>query len=80
VGLMLMAWFGPRLPFWQQIGYGFVLAGAIGNGIDRFATGEVVDFLDFRLINFPVFNVADICINIGIVCLLIAAWRSPGPH
>ncbi|MDA0267176.1 MAG: signal peptidase II [Cyanobacteria bacterium] len=62
---------------WEQAGYGFILAGALGNGIDRFLNGEVVDFLDFRLIQFPVFNVADVCINIGIVCLLWAAFQSP---
>jgi signal peptidase II len=62
---------------WEQAGYGFILAGALGNGIDRFFNGEVVDFLDFRLIQFPVFNVADICINIGIICLLWSAFQTP---
>ncbi len=62
---------------WEQAGYGFILSGAVGNGIDRFLSGEVVDFLDFRLIQFPIFNVADVCINIGIVCLIIAAFRPP---
>jgi signal peptidase II len=77
VGLMGMALFGPELNRWEQFGWGFVLSGAMGNGIDRFATGEVVDFLDFRLIRFPVFNLADVFINIGIVCLLIALFRTP---
>ncbi len=67
-----------RLSRWEQIGYGCILAGALGNGIDRFLFGEVVDFLEFRLIRFPVFNLADVSINIGIICLLIAALR-PGP-
>jgi signal peptidase II len=62
---------------WEQAGYGFILSGAVGNGIDRFLSGEVVDFLDFRLIRFPIFNLADVCINIGIVCLVIAAFRAP---
>lgn len=62
---------------WEQAGYGLILAGALGNGVDRFFNGEVVDFLDFRLIQFPVFNVADICINIGIICLLWSAFQSP---
>lgn len=67
-----------RLPNrWEQAGYGFILSGAVGNGIDRFLSGEVVDFLDFRLIRFPIFNLADVCINIGIVCLVIAAFRTP---
>lgn len=57
---------------WEQAGYGLILSGAFGNGLDRFLNGEVVDFLDFRLIRFPIFNVADVCINIGIACLLLA--------
>ena len=75
LGLMALAWFGPRLERWEQLGYGFILSGALGNGIDRFVLGHVVDFLDLRLINFPVFNLADAFINVGIVCLLIAAFR-----
>lgn len=63
---------------WEQIGYGFILSGAIGNGIDRFLNGKVVDLFDFRLIRFPIFNVADVCINIGIACLLIAAFKGSG--
>ena len=71
-GLMALARFGPKMVKLEQLGYGFILAGALGNGIDRFLFGYVVDFLDFRLINFPVFNLADVWINIGIISLLIA--------
>ncbi|WP_346292643.1 signal peptidase II [Sphaerothrix gracilis] len=62
---------------WEEAGYGFILSGALGNGIDRLLAGEVVDFLDFRLIQFPIFNLADVFINVGIACLLLAAFR-PG--
>ncbi|TVP64510.1 MAG: lipoprotein signal peptidase [Leptolyngbya sp. LCM1.Bin17] len=62
---------------WEQVGYGLILSGALGNGIDRMVAGEVIDFLDFRLIRFPIFNVADICINVGIICLLVAAVKTP---
>ncbi|MCP6761652.1 MAG: signal peptidase II [Fischerella sp. CENA71] len=75
LALIALAWLGPNLNRWEQWGYGFILGGAMGNGIDRFALGYVVDFLDFRLINFPVFNLADVFINIGIVCLLIATFQ-----
>lgn len=71
IGLIAFALWSPCLPKLEQLGYGFVLAGAAGNGLDRFLFGYVVDFLDFRLIQFPVFNLADICINIGIICLII---------
>lgn len=72
--MVLVVW-GPPTTRWEQAAYGFILGGAIGNGIDRFAYGTVIDFLDFRLINFPVFNVADVSINLGIVCWLIAALQ-----
>lgn len=77
LALMAVAWFGPRLISWEQTGYGLILGGALGNGIDRFLFGHVVDFLDFRLIRFPVFNVADVSINIGIICLLIVVFQKP---
>jgi len=74
LGLMALALFGPPMQRLEQLGYGFILSGALGNGIDRFMAGEVVDFFDFRLINFPIFNYADIFINIGILCLLISTF------
>ncbi|MBK1989091.1 lipoprotein signal peptidase [Sphaerospermopsis aphanizomenoides BCCUSP55] len=73
--LIAIALFGPLLSFWEQLGYGLILGGAIGNGIDRFLLGYVVDFLDFRLINFAVFNMADSFISIGIICLIIASFQ-----
>ena len=52
-------------------GLRLVIAGAAGNLIDRVLYGYVVDFFDFRLINFPIFNVADVLLNIGVVLMLI---------
>ncbi len=77
IALLVLAWFGPKLSRWEQVGYGLILSGALGNGIDRFIWGYVVDFLNFRLIRFPVFNIADTLINVGLACLLIAAFRLP---
>ena len=71
VGLIGLSLLGDKMDILEQLGYGFILAGALGNGIDRFFFGYVVDFLDFRLINFPIFNLADISINLGIFLLLI---------
>ncbi|MBR5474082.1 MAG: signal peptidase II [Lachnospiraceae bacterium] len=48
-----------------------VIAGAIGNLIDRIVLGYVVDFLYFRLIDFPIFNFADCCVVIGAVLLSV---------
>lgn len=46
----------------------------MGNGIDRFVFGYVVDFLYFSFINFFIFNVVDVFINIGIICLLVVIF------
>ncbi len=60
---------------WERAGWGFILAGALGNGVDRVKAGEVVDFIQaFPVTRFPVFNLADIWINVGIACLFIAIW------
>lgn len=48
---------------------GLIIGGAIGNAIDRFRFGYVIDFLDFRV--WPVFNVADSAITVGAMLL---AW------
>jgi signal peptidase II len=77
LALVGLALYNPRLPKWEQVGYGLILSGALGNGIDRFVFGHVIDFLDFRLINFPIFNIADTLINVGLVCLFIGLWRTP---
>lgn len=56
-----------------------VVAGAVGNLIDRFAFGYVTDFLYFELINFPVFNVADCYITVScflLVILLLTKYRN----
>ena len=51
----------------ELLSYSFILGGTIGNGIDRITKGYVIDFINLNLIDFPVFNVADISINIGLV-------------
>jgi signal peptidase II len=66
-----------------------VLAGALGNSLDRFLYGSVTDFLDlyasgalgdwarstFGTRHFPIFNIADICINVGVGLYLVHAVR-----
>lgn len=49
----------------------FIIAGAIGNMIDRFLYNYVVDFIYFSLIDFPVFNVADCYITLSVLLLFI---------
>ena len=56
--------------------YSFILGGTIGNGIDRIYKGFVVDFINLNIINFPVFNIADISINIGFIFLLYSIFKN----
>ena len=50
--------------------YSFILGGTMGNGLDRILKGYVVDFINLNFINFAVFNIADISINIGLVIFI----------
>jgi signal peptidase II len=54
---------------WSKIGLTSIIIGTIGNTIDRIRLGYVVDFIDINII--PVFNIADICITLGVVCFVI---------
>ncbi len=49
----------------------FIISGGIGNMIDRIKLGYVVDFLSFDLINFPIFNVADIYVTVFTILFFI---------
>ena len=54
-----------------NIFFAMVVAGGIGNMIDRFRFDYVVDFISFVLIHFPIFNFADCCVVIGVIGLFI---------
>ena len=56
--------------------YSFILGGTIGNGIDRIFKGFVIDFINLNFINFPVFNIADISINVGFIFLLYSIFKN----
>lgn len=60
-----------KASYWFFLSLGMICGGGAGNMIDRIAAGYVVDFFDFTLINFPVFNVADVFICVGAALLLI---------
>lgn len=57
----------------QLIALALVVGGGIGNAIDRFTLGYVVDFINLNFISFPVFNIADIGVTVG-VFFLLAFW------
>ena len=72
--LLAILWFYHKLPLEKRylpLRAVFVLltSGAIGNLIDRVGRNYVVDFFYFKLIDFPVFNVADIYVVVSVFCL-----------
>jgi signal peptidase II len=70
----LAAWVRRRNAPWPvHVGFAFVVAGALGNVIDRLAHGHVVDFIHVRY--WPVFNVADVLVVAGVALLFFARDR-----
>ena len=58
----------------NEIAFSLIIGGLIGNLFDRVVKGYVIDFLSFKIFgyDFPVFNIADICITIGVALLIIS--------
>jgi signal peptidase II len=74
IGFIILYWLRVRpTDPWLVIGLGLELGGAVGNLFDRVAWGTVLDFIDVRF--WPVFNVADSAIVIGLGMLLVAVVR-----
>ena len=63
--------------WYRQILIGMILGGAISNGVDRLVQGYVVDFIDVHW--WPVFNVADSCIVVAIIALLVLSFVRSQP-
>lgn len=80
VGIVIGAVWSPR-PTVEVVGFALIGGGALGNLVDRLARGDgvldgrVIDWIRFP--NFPVFNIADSALTVGVVLLLVAAWRRP---
>ena len=55
-----------------NVALSLIVSGAIGNFIDRAFYGFVVDFIELKFVNFAVFNIADICVTMGTVLLIMA--------
>ena len=71
VGLVIWLLRHPPQSRWQIFAFGFLLGGAAGNGLDRLRLGEVVDFLELVPFRFPIFNVADVAINLAVLCFAV---------
>jgi len=73
--LAMLGWLFWEKPksWWIRVSAAFIIAGGIGNMIDRVRLGYVVDFIDCRFIDFYVFNVADSFVCVGCAMFLLAA-------
>ena len=60
----------------DRYGFSFILGGSLGNGLDRLIDGYVLDFINLNFINFPIFNIADISINVGFFIILYNLIRN----
>jgi len=80
VTIVVIVALGRERPLLETIALGFVLGGALGNLVDRFARGEgiidgsVIDWIDLWVI--PTFNIADASITVTVALLLVHAWRT----
>ncbi len=71
----LMMW---RTQFWlKAVGYGLIVGGSLGNGLDRVRLGAVVDFLDVHAYGWrwPTFNLADSFLFVGVFLIFLASRR-----
>ena len=60
----------------NRYGLSLILSGSLGNGIDRLLKGYVIDFINLNIIDFPIFNIADISINIGCIILIFNYFKN----
>jgi len=79
VGASIVVWLArldARAQPWLAFSLALILAGALGNLIDRLRIGHVIDFVDvhWKDAHFPAFNVADSAITVGAILMLLDAW------
>ncbi|HEY4889646.1 MAG TPA: signal peptidase II [Candidatus Dormibacteraeota bacterium] len=77
VGLVVYVARNPN-SLWTDAVLGLIMGGTLGNGYDRVMFGTVTDFINFHF--FPVFNVADSAISIGVVALVAGQLLRRAPH
>ena len=74
--LIYLIFFKDTLNSTNRYGLSLILAGSLGNGIDRILKGYVIDFINLNIIDFPIFNIADISINIGCILLIFNYFKN----
>lgn len=79
VALIYIAFKFNKLKGLTVFGIALVISGGIGNLIDRLFRGYVIDYIDFsEIVDFPIFNFADICIVVGVIIIGISYLRNEG--
>lgn len=81
--LIFLLWYWPRALATSALlgtSIAFIIGGALGNAWDRLMSGAVVDMIDVRIIHYPIFNVADSAIFIGVVLWIITSFFAPPRH
>ncbi len=75
--LFLLILFKKNLNYFELLGLGFLLGGALGNFLDRLIHGYVIDFIQWYFKNFywPSFNLADSCICLGVFFILLGSFK-----
>lgn len=75
LGIAYLLFFKSKGKTLQQVAFVLILAGGIGNLIDRATTGAVVDYINLLFMDFAIFNFADICVCVGaglyVLCILL---------
>lgn len=61
---------------WFDWGLALILGGTLGNFIDRILHQQVVDMIMIKFFDFPIFNLADVAINLGVLCIIVYLFRS----
>jgi signal peptidase II len=79
--MVLIQWLRRAENGLQALSLGLIIGGAVGNIIDRFRFGAVVDYLLFYILDyhFPAFNLADAAISVGVTMLLYEHFSSASP-
>lgn len=75
LGVMVYLLWRLRTHRLYEFGIVLMIAGTLGNFIDRIRIGYVVDMFQLDFINFPIFNFADTCLTVGVILILVAVLR-----
>lgn len=68
----------PKCNRWLAAGVTLIIAGGLGNLYDRLTLGYVIDFIEVLFVKFAIFNVADVAVVCGTICLIIGILKTEG--